>query len=97
MVLGPTGRNFAAGMSGGVAYVLDSRHDFDSYCNMDMVELGLVEDSQSAEQLHSLLKRHHERTSSALAARLLENWPACLGDFIKIIPTEYKNITENKR
>ena len=97
VVLGPTGRNFAAGMSGGVAYVLDSRHDFDSYCNMDMVELGLVEDSQSAEQLHSLLERHYERTSSALAARLLENWPACLGDFIKIIPTEYKNITENKR
>ena len=73
VVLGKTGRNFAAGMSGGVAYVYDPDHTFDYFCNMDMVELSLVEDSVSRKELLELIRQHYLHTGSALAGRMLDD------------------------
>ena len=74
VVLGKTGRNFAAGMSGGVAYVYDPDHTFDYFCNMDMVELSLVEDSVSRKELLELIRQHYLHTGSTLAGRMLDDW-----------------------
>ncbi len=74
VVLGRTGRNFAAGMSGGVAYVLDQDGSFASRCNMGMVELGPVANDDEAHQLHALIVRHHQYTQSAVARRILDRW-----------------------
>ena len=73
VVLGKTGRNFAAGMSGGVAYVLDSDGDFETRCNMGMVELEPL-DEQDAETVHELIRRHYDYTQSAVAWRVLSGW-----------------------
>ena len=67
VVLGETGRNFAAGMSGGVAYVWDKDHTFDYFCNMEMVELSLLENSTSRKELHELVRQHYLYTGSTLA------------------------------
>ena len=92
VVLGKTGKNFAAGMSGGIAYVLDREHDFDYYCNMDLVEINLMEDEASRQELKDLLQKHVDHTGSALAQELLQNWEESLQDFVQIIPTEYKRL-----
>ena len=97
VVLGKTGRNFAAGMSGGVAYVYDSDHTFDYYCNMDMVELSLVEDSVSRKELLELIRQHYLHTGSALAGRLLDDWHRCIDDFIQVVPIEYKRVLEEEK
>ena len=94
VVLGDTGRNFAAGMSGGIAYVYDPNHTFDYFCNMDMVELSLVEDNVSRKELLELVRQHYLHTGSALAGRLLDNWQRCIEDFIQVIPIEYKRVLE---
>ena len=73
VVLGPTGRNFAAGMSGGLAYVWDPHHNFDYYCNMEMIELGLIEEKARMEELKGLIAEHRRLTGSVLAARMLEH------------------------
>ncbi|MDX2429377.1 MAG: glutamate synthase-related protein, partial [Bacteroides sp.] len=92
VVLGKTGRNFAAGMSGGVAYVLDMEGDFDYYCNMGMVELSLVEDLNDKKELTDLIAKHFELTGSKLAERILANLEEYMERFIKIIPYEYKKV-----
>ncbi len=97
VVLGPTGRNFAAGMSGGVAYVYDPEHTFDYFCNMDMVELGLVEDSVSRKELHELILQHAEMTGSKLAHRMLNEWSHCVDDFIQVVPIEYKRVLQEEQ
>ena len=97
VVLGKTGRNFAAGMSGGVAYVYDPDHTFDYFCNMDMVELSLVEDSVSRKELLELIRQHYLHTGSALAGRMLDDWHRYIDDFIQVIPIEYKRVLEEEK
>ena len=97
VVLGKTGRNFAAGMSGGVAYVYDPDHTFDYFCNMDMVELSLVEDSVSRKELLELIRQHYLHTGSALAGRMLDDWHRCIDDFIQVVPIEYKRVLQEEQ
>ena len=97
VVLGKTGRNFAAGMSGGLAYVYDPDHTFDYFCNMDMVELSLVEDGISRKELLELIRQHYLHTGSALAGRMLDDWHRTLEDFIQVTPIEYKRVLEEEK
>ena len=97
VVLGETGRNFAAGMSGGVAYVYDRKHTFDYFCNMDMVELSLVEDNVSRKELLELIRQHYLHTGSALAGRMLDDWQRYVEDFIQIVPIEYKRVLQEEQ
>ena len=97
VVLGKTGRNFAAGMSGGVAYVYDPDHSFDYFCNMDMVELGLVEDSVSRKELLELIRQHYLHTGSSLAGRMLDDWQRYVQDFIQVVPIEYKRVLQEEQ
>ena len=92
VVLGETGRNFAAGMSGGVAYVWDKHRNFDYFCNMDMVELSLLEDASARKELHELVRRHYLHTGSELARAMLDNWAHYADEFIQVTPIEYKKV-----
>jgi glutamate synthase (ferredoxin) len=92
VVLGPTGRNFGAGMSGGVAYVLDEAGQFQARINMQMVEVERVEDPSEAEALRSLIARHVEATGSAHAQRILDAWEVQLPKFVRVIPKDYKRV-----
>ena len=92
VVLGDTGRNFAAGMSGGIAYVWDPEHRFDYFCNMEMVELNLLEDSASRKELKELIERHWRFTGSKLARTLLDEWQNHIDEFIQVTPIEYKRV-----
>ena len=92
VVLGETGRNFAAGMSGGVAYVWDKNRNFDYFCNMDMVELSLLEDASARKELHELIRQHYLYTGSELARTMLDNWPRYVDEFIQVTPIEYKKV-----
>jgi glutamate synthase (NADPH/NADH) large chain len=96
VVLGETGRNFAAGMSGGVAYVWNRAGDFDFYCNMEMVELSLIEESAARKELHSLIRKHYHYTGSQLAGRILENFDKYVDEFIRIVPIEYKKVLQEE-
>lgn len=97
VVLGTTGRNFAAGMSGGVAYVWNPEGDFDYYCNMEMVELSLIEEMSDNRELHRLISNHYKHTRSPLAGRMLDNWNEYVGQFIKVIPFEYKKVLHDEK
>jgi glutamate synthase (NADPH/NADH) large chain len=97
VVLGKTGRNFAAGMSGGVAYVYDPDHTFDYFCNMDMVEINLVEDSVSRKELLELIRQHYLHTGSALAGRMLDNWNHYCEEFVQVVPIEYKRVLQEEQ
>jgi glutamate synthase (NADPH/NADH) large chain len=90
VVLGPTGRNFAAGMSGGYAFVLDLD---ESLVNPELVELAAVKD-KAAEELKALLEQHAEETGSAVAAELLADWDASLGRFTEVMPSDFKRVLE---
>jgi len=92
VVLGTTGRNFAAGMSGGIAYVLDENGDFEYYCNKGLVELGPVEDKADISELQELIGNHLLYTQSPLASKVLTNWEEYLPKFVKVIPLEYKKV-----
>ena len=92
VVLGETGRNFAAGMSGGVAYVWDKDHTFDYFCNMEMVELSLLENSTSRKELHELVRQHYLYTGSTLARTMLDDWNHYVDEFIQVTPIEYKRV-----
>ena len=97
VVLGKTGRNFAAGMSGGVAYVYDPDHTFDYFCNMDMVEINLVEDTVSRKELLELIRQHYLHTGSALAGRMLDDWQRYIEDFVQVVPIEYKRVLQEEQ
>jgi glutamate synthase (NADPH/NADH) large chain len=84
-------------MSGGLAYVYDSNHTFDYYCNMDMVELSLVEDSVSRKELLELIRQQYLHTGSALAGRMLDNFSKYVDDFIQVVPIEYKRVLEEEK
>lgn len=90
VVLGPTGVNFGAGMSGGIAYVFDKTGLFDSRCNLEMIDLELVTDPADERELKSLIERHVALTGSARGREILENWEASLPFFIKVFPMEYR-------
>ncbi|MBQ5538920.1 MAG: glutamate synthase subunit alpha, partial [Bacteroidales bacterium] len=97
VVLGPTGRNFGAGMSGGVAYVYDPQHTFDYFCNPDMVELSLVEENTYRKELHELILRHWRYTGSKLARTILDDWNRYIDDFIQVVPIEYKKVLQEEQ
>ena len=92
LVLGKTGRNFAAGMSGGIAYVWNKKGDFDYFCNMEMVELSLLEHKSSVKEVKELLRKHYEHTGSPLAKDMLEHWEQYADQFIQVTPIEYKRV-----
>ena len=92
VVLGETGRNFAAGMSGGLAYVWDRDGKFDYFCNMEMVELSLLEDSASRKEVHELVRQHYLYTGSPLARTMLDDWNRYADEFIQVTPIEYKKV-----
>ena len=97
VVLGETGRNFAAGMSGGVAYVWDKNHNFDYFCNMDMVEINLVEETAYRKELHELVRQHYLYTGSKLARTMLDDWNHYVEDFIQVVPIEYKQVLQQEQ
>jgi glutamate synthase (NADPH/NADH) large chain len=97
VVLGSTGKNFAAGMSGGLAYVLNLKGNFDYFCNMEMVELTLIDDKSDSLELHRLISNHYHYTQSPLAKRILDNWDEYLKHFIKVTPIEYKKVLQEEK
>jgi glutamate synthase (NADPH/NADH) large chain len=98
VVLGPTGLNFAAGMSGGIAYVWDVKGDFKSKCNTGTVDLEAVEEDEDIVELREMIELHREYTGSTVAARILDEWPSSLSQFVKVMPTDYKRVlAERKR
>ena len=97
VVLGPTGRNFAAGMSGGTAYVFDRPRTFRQHCNLDMVELESLVDESEMWLVYGLIERHLQHTKSPLARRILDNWEHLVGDFVKVMPTDYKRVLQARR
>ncbi len=97
VVLGKTGRNFAAGMSGGTAYVLDELQLFDTLCNLDMVELESVWHQDDKSLLNGLIRRHLEWTGSKRAQRILDTWQDTVGKFVKVIPIDYRRALEKMR
>ncbi|MES1255188.1 MAG: glutamate synthase large subunit [Acidobacteriota bacterium] len=92
VVLGETGRNFAAGMSGGIAYVLDATGGFNKRCNRDMVGLEPLDAVEDIELVRDLMRRHIKHTGSAHAARLLDNWNTTAALFVKVMPRDYKRV-----
>lgn len=92
LILGSTGRNFAAGMSGGIAYVLDMHHDFESKVNQEMVELSGIEDPTEIAFVRGLIEDHHHYTGSELAARILLDFNRALPRFVKVLPIDYKRV-----
>jgi len=92
VVLGPTGRNFAAGMSGGVAYVLDVDGRFAERCNRQMVDLDPFDDEEEIDVVHELIARHVMLTASAIGERILRDWRAMLGQFIAVVPRDFKRV-----
>ncbi len=91
VIIGPTGRNFAAGMSGGIAYVLDAACDFERRCNAGMVDLESLEDDDD-EFVRGLLTRHARLTGSAVAKRVVDQWASIRGRFVKVMPRDYKRV-----
>jgi glutamate synthase domain-containing protein 2/glutamate synthase domain-containing protein 3 len=97
VVLGATGRNFAAGMSGGVAYVLDEGGTFATRCNKEMVGLGKLDDTEEINQVHALVSRHAQLTGSKRAREVLDAWPHFLRFFVRVMPHDYKRVLEAQK
>jgi glutamate synthase (ferredoxin) len=95
VVLGLTGRNFAAGMSGGVAYVLDEIGDFPRRCNLQMVSLEKLEDPDEIESVWKMIQRHQTYTKSARAGKILAAWKQMVPKFVKIMPKDYKRVLQS--
>ena len=92
MVLGATGRNFAAGMSGGIAYVLDQGGDFAANCNMETVVLECLEDEEESVQVEAMIRRHAEYTHSELAWKIVASWEEMKRKFVVVMPKDYKRV-----
>ena len=97
VVLGETGRNFAAGMSGGIAFVLDRNKQFDLHCNKGLVDLVPVEEDEDAEQLKALILEHYQYTKSTVAKKILDEWEETLGQFVKVFPRDYKRVLMERK
>ncbi len=94
VVLGGTGRNFAAGMSGGVAYVLDTQGDFPRRCNLQMVELEHLQTPEETEEVRAMIERHARYTRSQQASRILDSWDQHVPKFVKVLPKDYKRVLQ---
>ena len=92
VILGKTGRNFGAGMSGGIAYVWDKNKDFARQCNTETYGLEAVADSADINELKSLISNHLHHTGSPVARQILDNWSQSLAQFVKVMPTDYKRV-----
>ena len=97
VILGDTGRNFAAGMSGGIAYVLAKKEDFMQKCNLGMVEIEELESGKEAEEIRKLIEEHVQFTGSDFAKRILDTWATNKNSFIRIMPVDYKRILEQQK
>ena len=97
VVLGPTGKNFAAGMSGGIAYVLDENGDFPRRCNQEMVKLFPLEDAEEIELVRAMIQKHAEFTSSDRAWKVLALWEQMVPSFVKIYPNDYRRVIETQK
>jgi glutamate synthase domain-containing protein 3 len=97
VVLGKTGCNFAAGMSGGLAYVLDEAQLFDTMCNLDMVELESVWKEEDKNLLYEFIQQHLRWTGSARAQSILDAWLDIVGKFVKVVPIDYRKALEKMR
>ena len=95
--LGDTGRNFAAGMSGGLAFILDREDRFPIHCNTEMVDLEPVEEKEDIELLRSLIEEHRKVTGSTVAQRVLDEWETTLGKFVKVYPRDYRRVLEERK
>lgn len=94
VVLGPTGRNFAAGMSGGVAYIWDQEQTFTARCNLEMVDLFPIRREEDRHELQKMIRKHYGYTRSDVAKYLLEHWKSVLPQFVKVYPKEYRRVIE---
>jgi glutamate synthase (ferredoxin) len=97
VVLGRTGRNFAAGMSGGIAYVLDEVGDFPRHCNTEMVKLFPLNDVEEIDQVRSMIRRHAELTGSVRGWKVLALWDEMVPRFIKVYPNDYRRVIETQK
>ena len=97
VILGRTGRNFAAGMSGGIAYVWDPEQRFKVRCNPEMVELESLEADADIDELRELISKHHKYTGSGVAEEILGNWETQLRNFVKVMPTDYKRVLNEQQ
>ena len=97
VVLGQTGRNFAAGMSGGFAYIFDEDGTFSNRCNQEMVDLEKVVEENDLETLRGLIREHLERTGSTTAQRILNTWDESVSRFVKIFPQDYRRVLEERK
>jgi glutamate synthase (ferredoxin) len=97
VVLGPTGKNFAAGMSGGIAYVLDESGEFRSKCNLEMVGLFPLKEPEDIDVVHSLIRRYAERTHCDRAHTVLALWEVMRSSFVKVFPNDYRRVLESER
>ncbi len=96
IILGETGRNFAAGMSGGIAYVYDVKHNFDALCNKEMVDLDPVEEADE-KLLKEMIKKQFDYTGSTVAKFILNDFENQLKNFVKVFPQDYKKVLVEKR
>jgi len=94
VIIGKTGRNFAAGMSGGTAYIFDETGDFSTRCNTEMVGLETLEDASEIAEVKQLISKHSEFTNSKKAQKILTNWEENIGKFVKVMPRDYKRVLE---
>jgi glutamate synthase (ferredoxin) len=94
VVLGTTGRNFAAGMSGGVAYILDEAGDFATRCNKSMVDLETLEDPEEINDLRQMIQKHADYTKSQKAQKVLADWKEMVPKFVKVMPRDYKRVLQ---
>jgi glutamate synthase domain-containing protein 2/glutamate synthase domain-containing protein 1/glutamate synthase domain-containing protein 3 len=92
VILGETGNNFAAGMSGGIAYIYDPESKLDGRCNLDMVDLELIKDVKDMMELKGMIEQHWKHTESKRAKHILDHWEACLPSFVKVFPMEYRRV-----
>jgi glutamate synthase (ferredoxin) len=97
IVLGRTGRNFAAGMSGGIAYILDEAGDFPAHCNQEMVSLEKLKDADEIEMIWKLIQRHQAYTKSECAAKVLADWRKLVPKFVKVMPKDYQRVLESMK
>ena len=97
VILGPTGRNFAAGMSGGIAYVWNPAGDFHDLCNPEMVEIERMESESDLAEVRGLIERHLACTGSTVARAVLADWRRSVGQFVKVMPVDYKRVLEQRK
>ncbi len=97
VVLGETGRNFAAGMSGGIAYIWDKNKTFSALCNMGMVELESLEAEEDIDEVKTLIEKHLKYTASDVAKAVLDNWSETVKQFVKVMPTDYKRVLQEMK